>query len=69
MSGVLRMEAFAVEFQTEEEAEEIERLPSDAILYASLLRRGIVCELQRELQKCDGFFCRISVIYDGTVLL
>ena len=34
-----------------------------AILCAGLLRRGMVCE-----RECDGFFCSITVTYDGTVL-
>ena len=28
-----------------------------------------VCELERVMRVCDGFFCRISVTYDGAVLL
>ena len=41
-----------IEFQTEE-AKEDERSPSDALLCAGLLRRGSVCELERELWVCD----------------
>ena len=57
------------QFQTEEEAKENERSPSVALLSASLLRRGIVCELEQVLQVCDEFFCSMSVTYDGAVLL
>ena len=28
----------------------------------------MVCELERELQVCDGFFCCMSATYDGAVL-
>ena len=27
------------------------------------------CELKRVKWECDGFFCRMSVAYDGAVLL
>ena len=53
---------FGIEFQTEEEAKENERSPRVAIMYAGLLRRGIVNELERVLRVCDGFSCRISVL-------
>ena len=29
----------------------------------------MVYELERELPVCDGFFCSMSVAYDGAVLL
>ena len=28
-----------------------------------------MCELERVLRVCDGFFCNKSVTYDGAVLL
>ena len=40
--------SFGIEFQTEEEAKENERSPSVALLCACLLRRGMVCEVERE---------------------
>ena len=49
-------------FQTEEEATENERSPSVAVLCAGLLRRGMVCELERV---CNGFLCSMSVTYCG----
>ena len=61
--------SFGIEFQTEEEANENERSPSVALLCACLLRRGMVYELERVLRVCDGFLCRMSVTYDGAVLL
>ena len=57
------------EFQTEEEAKENERSPSVAVLYAGLLRMGMVYELKRMLRVCDGFLCSMSATYDGAVLL
>ena len=57
---------FWIEFQTEKENE---RSPSVALLCAGLLRRGMVCELKRVLRLCNGFLCRMSVTYDGAVLL
>ena len=57
--------SFGIEFQTEE-AKENERSPSVPLLGASLLRRGMVYELERV---CDGFFCSMSATYDGAVLL
>ena len=53
--------SFGIEFQTEEEAKEIERSPSVALLCAGLLRRSMVYELERELRVCNGFLCRMSV--------
>ena len=61
--------SFGIEFLTEEEAKENERLPSAALLCAGLLRRGVMYELERALRVCDGFFCSMSVTYDGAVLL
>ena len=61
--------SFGIEFQTEEEAKENERSPSVALLCAGLLRRGMVYELERVLQVCNGFLCSMSVTYDGAVLL
>ena len=54
-----------IQFQTEE-AKENERSPSVALLYASLLRRGMVYELERV---SDGFLFSMSATYDGAVLL
>ena len=45
------MTSFGIEFQTEEEAREIERSPSVALLCAGLLRRGMVYELE---PVCNG---------------
>ena len=61
--------SFGIEFQTEEEAIENERSPSVALLCAGLLRRGMLYELERALQVCNGFLCSMSVTYDGSVLL
>ena len=48
--------SFGIEFQTEEEAKESKRSPSVVVLCASLLRRGMVHELERVLRECDGIF-------------
>ena len=61
--------SLGIEFQTEEEAKENEPSPSVALLCASLLRRGMVYELERVLRVCNGFLCSMSVTYDGAVLL
>ena len=61
--------SFGIQFQTEEDTKEKERSPSVASMCAGLLRRGMVYELQRVLRLCDGFFCSMSVPYDGAVLL
>ena len=61
--------SFRIRFQTEDEAKENERAPSVALLCASLLRRGMVYELERVLRVCDGFFCSMTAKYDGAVLL
>ena len=50
-------------------SKENERSPSVALLCAGLLRRGMVYELERVLQVCNGFTCSMSVTYDGAVLL
>ena len=55
------MTSFGIEFQTEE-AKEIERSPSVALLCAGLLRRGMVYELERVLRVCNGFLCSIIII-------
>ena len=39
---------------------------NDHVMSAGPLRRGMVYELERVF---DGFFCSISVTYDGAVLL
>ena len=62
------MTSFGIEFLTEEEAKENQRSPSVALLCAVLLRKGMVCELQKVLQENDGFLHNISVTYDGAVL-
>ena len=61
--------SFVIVFQTEEEAKENLRSQSVALLCAGLLRRGMVCELERVLRVCDSFFSSMSVTYDGAVLL
>ena len=61
-----QLTSFGIEFQTEEEANENERSPSVALLYAGLLRRCMVYELERV---CDDFLCSMPVTYDGAVLL
>ena len=43
--------------------------PGVALLCAGLLGRGMVYELELVLLVCDGFFCSMSVTYDGAVLL
>ena len=58
-----------MEFQTEEEANKDAQSTSVALLSAGLLRRGMVCELERVMRECDGFLCGSSVTYDGAVLL
>ena len=40
VSDVAHLKSFRIEFQTEEEAKENERSPSDALLCAGLWRRG-----------------------------
>ena len=60
---------FGIQFQTEVEAKENERSPSVALLCAGLLKRGMVYELERVLQMCDGLFCSMSAIHDGALLL
>ena len=61
--------SFAIEFQIEEEVKKNERSPRVALLGAGQLRRGMVCELERGLRVCVGFFFSITVTYDGAVLL
>ena len=68
-SGGAHQTSFGIEFQTEEEAMENERLSSVALLCAGLLRRSIVCELERVLWACGGLICSVSVTYDGSVQL
>ena len=60
---------FGIEFQTEEEAKENGRSPSVYLLCVGLLRRGMMCELERVLHMCGGFFCNMSVTYDGAVMV
>ena len=57
--------SFGIEIQTEEN----ERSPSAALLRAGQMRRRMVNEVERVLRVCDGFFCRMSVTYEGAVLL
>ena len=45
------------------------RSPSVALLFAGLLRRGMVYELERVLRACDGFFRSMSVTFVDAVLL
>ena len=61
--------SLGIEFQTEEEARENERSRSVALLCAFLLRRGMVHEMERVLRVCNDFLCRMSVTYDGALLL
>ena len=61
--------SFGVEFQIEEEAKENERSPRVALLCSHLLRRGIVHELERVFLVSSGFFCSMTVTYDGAILL
>ena len=65
----MNLTSVGIEFQTKKEAKENERSTGVALLCAGLLRRDIVCELERVLRVCDGFFCSMSVTYDGAVLL
>ena len=60
--------SFGIEIQTEKEKEN-ERSSSVALLCAGLLRRSMVCELERVLRQSDGIFCSISVTYDGAIQL
>ena len=46
-SNGAHLTSFGIEFQTEEEAKENERLSSVALLCAGQLRRGMVYELER----------------------
>ena len=65
MSDGAPLTPFGIEFQTE--AKENERSPCVALMCAGLMRRGMVYELERVLQVCNGFFCSMSAIYDGAV--
>ena len=60
--------SLGIEYQTEE-GKENERSPCDALLYAGLLRRRMVHELERVMRVRDGFICCTSATYDGAVLL
>ena len=60
--------SFGIEFQTEE-ARENGRSSVVAFLCAGQLSGGMVYELERVLQVCDGFLCSMSATYDGEVLL
>ena len=62
------LKSFGIEFQTEEEAKENERSPSVALLCAGPLRRGMVYELERVLQVCNGFLCSMPVTFEHTVV-
>ena len=66
---ISHLTSFGIKFQTEEEATKNERSPSFALLCAGLLRRGMVYELKRALRVRDGFFCSMSVTYDGAILV
>ena len=46
---------FGINFQSVEEAKENERSQSVALQCAGLLRRGMVCEVERVLRECYGF--------------
>ena len=64
----MHLTSFGMEYLTEV-AKEDEQSPCVALLCANLLRRVMVYEVERVLQVCDGFFCCISVTYDGAVTL
>ena len=49
-SDVAHLISFGMDFQTEEEALENGRSPSVALLFAGLLRRGMMYELERVLR-------------------
>ena len=49
------MTSFGIEFQTKEEAKENKQSPSVALLCAGLLRRGMVCEMERVLWSVMAF--------------
>ena len=59
---------FGIGFQTEK-VKENEPSQNVALLYADLLRRCMMCQLERMLRVHDGFFGSISATYDGAVLL
>ena len=62
--------SFGIEFQTEEEAKENEQSPSAALLSAGLLRRRMVCELERVLRVSNGLSeAYHGIAFNGTVLL
>ena len=69
ISDGAHLTSHGIEFQTKEEAKESKRSPRVALLCAGLLRRGMVCELERMLRVYDGFFSSMPVTYDGAVLL
>ena len=60
-SDVAHLTSFGIDFQTEEGAKENRPSPCATLLCAGLLRRGIVCELERVLRECDGFSGNTSV--------
>ena len=62
------LKSFGIEFQTEEDAKENERPPCVALLRASLVRRGMVKEMELVLRVCNGLSCSMSVTYDGALL-
>ena len=51
------------------EASNTEQSPSVALLCAGLMIGGMLYELERVMQVCDGFFSSMSATYDGAVLL
>ena len=55
--------------ETSMSSNEMSNHQSVTMLCAGLLRRGMMCELERMLRVCDGFFCSMSTTYDGAVLL
>ena len=60
------MTSFGIELQTEAKKR---ASPSVALLCTGQIKRGMACELERVLPKCDGSSCSMSVIYDDVVLL
>ena len=51
-----------LELSSRQEAKENDRSPSVALLCAGLLKKSMVCELERVLQESDDFLKHISDI-------
>ena len=63
-----QLASLGIEFQKEKEANEDER-SSVALLCAGLLKRGMVCKLERTLHDSDRLFSSKSVTFEVAVLL